>query len=215
MAWLAFVASFASISYYGNLSDGGVQLEEPLYDTAFFVSSMLGFGLILLVTLLIAIGADKRDLFALRRPTSWGRAAAISLGVLVGVFVLSGLIGLVLDPGEEQGLLPETWPPPDAAVFALNAFAVVVGAPIAEELAFRGLGYSLLERFGSAVAIVGSSVAFALAHGLVEAFPVIAALGIGLAILRRQTGSVVPGMLLHGGFNAIALASAAASAAGG
>jgi len=214
-AWLAFVAAFAALSYYGNLADRSASAEEPLYSLGFFASSVVGFSIMVGVALLVAVGADKRRLFALSAPRAWGRALWIAAAVLASVFVVSALVGLVLDPGEEQGLLPESWPPPDAAVFALNGLAVVVGAPLAEELMFRGLGYSLLERFGGAVAIAGSSAAWALAHGLIEAFPVIFVLGIGLGLLRRASRSILPGMLLHGVFNAIALTAAAVSAASG
>jgi membrane protease YdiL (CAAX protease family) len=172
------------------------------------------FGLMLMVgaALLVAIGTRKREVFALRRPRSWGRAALVSVGVLVGVLAVSGLASLWLDPGGEQGLLPEDWPPPNAAVFALNVAAVVIGAPVGEELLFRGAGYTLLARFGTPVAVVGTAVAWAAAHGLVEAFPVIFAFGVGLALLRRSTDSIVPGMLLHAFFNALALVTAAGSA---
>ena len=210
--WLGFVGLFSAASYAGNLSDSGETLDEPLYEASFFFASMVGLTLMLGAALLVAIGTRKRDLFALRRPKSWLRALGISFGVLVAIVAVSGLVSQWLDPGGEQGLLPEYWPPPNAAVFALNVAAVVLGAPLAEELLFRGVGYTLLSRFGTWIAIVGTAVAWAAAHGLVEAFPVIFALGIGLGILRRSTDSVIPGMLLHSLFNAIALAAAAASA---
>ena len=44
------------------------------------------------------------------------------------------------------------------------------------------------------------------AHGLVEALIVLVPFGIGLAWLRDRTTSVLPGMLVHGLFNAAALA---------
>ncbi len=210
--WLGFVTLFAALSYGSNVAGEGVAIEEPLYDSSFFVSSLIGLGMFVGVALLLAIGARKRELFALRRPRSWPRAAGISLLVLLGIFALGALVSPFIDPGEEQGLLPEEWPPPDAFVFALNAAAVVVGAPLAEELLFRGVGYSLFERFGPVVAIVAPSAAWAAAHGLVEAFPIILALRLGLGVLRRASGSVVPGMILHGVFNALALAAAAAGA---
>jgi uncharacterized protein len=210
--WLGFVGLFSAAAYAGNATDGGTMPDEPLYQTSFFVASLVGLALMIGAALLVGIGTRKRDLFALRRPKSWPRAIAISFGVLVGILAVSGVVSLWLDPGGEQGLLPEDWPPPNAAVFALNVAAIVIGAPLAEELMFRGVGFTLLARFGSWVAILGTSVAWAAAHGLVEAFPVIFALGIGLGLLRRSSDSVVPGMLLHGFFNAIALAAAAASA---
>lgn len=214
VAWVSFIALFSATSYANNFL---VEMEpgsEPLYHWSFFVSGLIGFGIMIGVTLLIALGLTKREFFALRAPRSWGRAIGIGIGVLVAVFALSAVIGLFLDPGGEQGLLPDRWPPPDRLVFGLNAATVVLGAPIAEELLFRGLGYSLLERFGPSVAIGGSAVAWALAHGLVQAFPLIFALGVGLGLLRRATGSIVPGMLLHATFNGIALIAAAAEAGG-
>jgi len=212
--WLGFVTLFAALAYGSNLAGESTSIEEPLYDSSFFVASVVGLGMMVGVAFLVAIGARKRELFALRRPRSWPRAAGYSLLILVGIFILGALVSPFLDPGEEQGLLPEDWPPPDAAVFALNAAAVVIGAPLAEELLFRGLGFSLFERFGVPVAVIATSAAWAAAHGLLEAFPLIFALGIGLSLLRRATGSIVPGMVLHSVFNGLALAAAAASASG-
>ena len=49
-------------------------------------------------------------------------------------------------------------------------------------------------------------LAFALIHGLVEGFPIIATFGIGLTYLRAKTGSIYPCILLHAAFNGAALA---------
>jgi membrane protease YdiL (CAAX protease family) len=212
VAWASFIAFFSATSYANNFLVEGDSDAEPLYHWAFFVSGLVGFAIMIGVALLIAIALPKRDVFALRSPSSWGRAIGIGIGILVAVFALSAVIGLFLDPGGEQGLLPDRWPPPDWLVFGLNAATVVIGAPIAEEILFRGLGYTLLERFAPGLAIGGSAVAWALAHGLVQAFPLIFALGVGLGFLRRRTGTIVPGMLLHATFNGIALISAAVAA---
>jgi membrane protease YdiL (CAAX protease family) len=75
-------------------------------------------------------------------------------------------------------------------------------------LTFRGLGYSLLERFGRWPAILGVGVIFGLAHGLILSLPVIAVLGALLAWIRSRTDSVYPGMLLHSAFNLVALIAA-------
>lgn len=214
VAWLSFIVLFSASSYANNFLADGTSDSEPLYHWSFFVAGLAGFAIMIGVAFLIAIGLPKRNVFALRMPRAWGRAIGIGIGVLIAIFALSAVVGLFLDPGGEQGLLPDRWPPPDKVVFGLNAATIVVGAPIAEELLFRGLGYTLLERFGSGFAIGGSACAWALAHGLVQAFPLIFALGLGLGLLRRETGSIVPGMLLHATFNGIALIAAAASASG-
>jgi uncharacterized protein len=210
--WLGFIGLFATASYAGNFASSADRPDEPLYESSFFFASLVGLTLMVGAALLVAVGLRKPQFFALRRPRSWRRAALVSFGVLVGVLAVSGLANLWLDPGEEQGLLPDDWPPPNAAVFALNVAAVVVGAPVGEELLFRGAGYTLLARFGTPVAVVGTAVAWAAAHGLVEAFPVIFAFGVGLALLRRATDSIVPGMLLHSLFNTLALVLAAGAA---
>ena len=80
--------------------------------------------------------------------------------------------------------------------------------PFVEELTYRGLGYSLLERFGRWPAIVSVGLLFGLAHGLVESLPVLAVFGAVLAWIRSRTGSVYPGMLLHSLFNLVALVAA-------
>lgn len=211
-AWLAFVALFASLSYAGNLAES-TDPGEPLYEPEFFFASVFGFALLAGAAFLIAIGLEKRTTFAFRPPRSWPKAIGVSFLVFVGVLLVGGALGMFVDPAEEQGLLPEAWPPPDAVVFGLNATAVVVGAAVAEELLFRGIGYALLERFGRAAAIGGTAAAWAAAHGLVAGFPLILAFGIGLGVLRRFTGSIVPCLFLHAAFNAVALAVAAISSA--
>src|SRR5207244_12784806 len=119
-----------------------------------------------------------------------------------GMVALSDVPAPPLTPGQEQGITPDTWQPDHAAAYVGNGIVIAVVAPIVEELTFRGLGYSLLVRYGrwTAIALVG--IAFGLAHGLVEAFPFLAAFGAGLAYLRSRVDSVYPGMLVHGPFNA-------------
>jgi membrane protease YdiL (CAAX protease family) len=150
----------------------------------------------------------RRELLALRRPTSWRRALGIALGIAALMLVLSYALGPVLNPGREQGVTPDTWEPAHAAAYVANGVVICFVAPFVEELTFRGLGYSLLVRYGRWTAIVLVGVAFGLAHGLVEAFPFLVALGSALAYLRSRVDSVYPGMVVHGAFNAVALAVA-------
>jgi membrane protease YdiL (CAAX protease family) len=213
VAWLGFVAFFASLAYAGNLANEEEDLGEPLYEPEFFIASIVGFAILAGAAVLIAIGTDMRSMFALRRPRSWPKALGISLLVFVGVLLVGAGLDEFVDPAKEQGLLPESWPPPDSIVFGLNAASVVIGAALAEEVLFRGIGYTLLERFGTPFAVVGSAAAWAAAHGLVDGFPLIFAFGLGLGLLRRASTSIFPGIVLHGVFNAFALAAAAISSA--
>src|SRR5205814_4786520 len=99
------------------------------------------------------------------------------------------------------------WEPSHAGAYAANFVAVAGIAPFVEELTFRGLGFTLLQRFGTWPAILVVGITFGLAHGLVEALPELALFGCALAWLRARTDSVFPGMLVHATFNAVGLLS--------
>lgn len=157
------------------------------------------------LAVVMAISGGSRERLALRRPRSWGVALGLAALVYVSSFVLLGLLDRIFHGGEEQGLTPEAWRADRAVAFAANFVVVAVVAPIVEELLFRGIGFHLLERFGRWPAIVLVGLAFGLYHGLVNALPVLALFGMGLAWLRARTNSVYPGMLVHAAFNGVAL----------
>jgi membrane protease YdiL (CAAX protease family) len=204
IAWLAFVGALAALNYAGRAA-GGRPEEDVLYTWGAFFAGLIQFSLMLGITLWIARRGPARELLALRRPRSWWRALGLAVLVLIGTYVIAIALSPFLDPGEEQGLTPEEWDPSRAAPFLANFVLVSTFVPVVEELTFRGLGFSLLLRFGGLFAIVASGVIFGLGHGLVAALPVLVAFGIGLAVLRSRSGSVYPSILLHGAFNAFAL----------
>jgi membrane protease YdiL (CAAX protease family) len=168
-------------------------------------------GIILAIVIAIARDRPKDEYLGLRRPSSWGLAAGLMVLVLIGVFILSAILAPLLHPGEEQGLVPKVWHPDRAAPFVANFIVVCLVAPVVEELTFRGLGYKLLEPFGRWTAVLLVGLLFGLAHGLVEALPVLAAFGAGLAYVRMRTGSVYPGMIVHAAFNSLVLIAAVAT----
>lgn len=203
-AWTAFVVIFATLSYSLRFSEGKPP-KDILYQWSTAGGGLVQYAVLALIVYGIAGLGNRGALLALRRPTSWGRAAAIAVGVAIVMIVLANTLGHVLNPGREQGVTPDVWRPDHAAQYVANGIVICIVAPIVEELAFRGLGYSLLERFGRWTAIILVGIAFALAHGLVDAFPFLAALGAGLAYLRSRVDSVYPGMIVHALFNAVAL----------
>jgi len=191
--WGTLVGILSALAYSGRAA-GGKPPKDVLYQYGTAVSSLVGYAVILVAVLAIAGG--KRELLALRPPRSWRKALVLGLVLLVAVLVAGSLLDRFLHAGREQGLTPTGWDPSRALQYAAN-FAVVAGvAPFVEELTFRGVGYTLLRaRFGVEPAIVGSALCFGLAHGLVEALPLLVAFGIGLAWLReRQDSAFFPSM---------------------
>jgi membrane protease YdiL (CAAX protease family) len=202
--WTAFVVLFATVSYSLRFTEGKPP-KDFLYRWSTVAGGLIQFAVLGLIVYALAGLGNRRELLALRRPTSWRLAAAIAFGIAVLMIVLSNTLGRVLDPGREQGVTPDVWRPDHISQYIANGIVICIVAPFVEELAFRGLGYSVLVRYGRWTAILVVGFAFGLAHGLVDALPFLAALGAGLAYLRSRVDSVVPGMVVHGLFNATAL----------
>ncbi|MEK7862615.1 MAG: CPBP family intramembrane glutamic endopeptidase, partial [Chloroflexota bacterium] len=59
--------------------------------------------------------------------------------------------------------------------------------------------------WGQPVAIAGTTVAFALAHGAVLDLPWVLVTGAGLGYLRARTASLYPSVALHATVNGIAI----------
>ena len=140
----------------------------------------------------------------------WGLvAAAVVYGLGTGA-----LIEHIYPQSREWFVFPH-----EPLSVALSFVLVVVGAPLAEELAFRGLLFGdLRPRYGFSVALVVSAALFALAHWESTHLYAAAVLPLGLLLgyVRERTGSVRASALLHAIYNftgwlAAALAANAAS----
>ena len=99
----------------------------------------------------------------------------------------------------------------DAGVLAAIPVVVliVVVAPIAEEIFFRGMLFGgLRKRLSTFPAAAISALVFGALHATTEitAVPPLIVFGFMLALLYERTGSLVPGMIAHAFNNALALA---------
>lgn len=84
---------------------------------------------------------------------------------------------------------------------------VVVGAPIVEEIFFRGfLQPALVARVGTAGGIVATAVVFALTHFEPLQFAGLVVFGAVLGVLANRTGRLGAGIAAHMTFNAITVA---------
>jgi membrane protease YdiL (CAAX protease family) len=190
------------LAYWSRIASGKPD-PQVLYEWTTAVGAVIQDGIILV--LVLAIAGARRDLLALRRPRSIPTALRLLGGALVSVYIFEIVYTHLAHPGNEQGLTPAHWESRHALAYVVNGIAICTVVPFVEELTYRGLGYSLLERFGRWPAIVGVGLLFGLAHGLVAELPIIAVFGAVLAWLRARTDSVYPGMLLHASFNLVAL----------
>ena len=94
-----------------------------------------------------------------------------------------------------------------APAYWLVTATVVLGAPLVEELLFRGFLQPLLEpRLGRALGLGATAVLFGLAHPLAYALPV-GLLGAFFGWLVQRHGSLLPAIVAHALHNAVTVAA--------
>lgn len=183
-------------------------------DGALLAAQALFDGLLLMVAVGMASGWKFKPLEKALALLGMRRFQLTALGLLVATliayYIAAGLFATyVLKPNQEDigGDLgvgnPSTW----IAVFAV--LEIVLLAPLAEELFFRGFLFGGLRSSWSFwPAALLSGLIFGLVHaptGITAVIP-LAALGFALCFLYDRTGSVWPCMIAHAINNGLALA---------
>lgn len=216
VVWVAFGFVLAQAIGAGGvwaLNWVGVPLasvDATLFTTiANAVVYTLALAIIIGVPWLIKRVRTSREELGAHRIIEW-RDILWAIAGFLAYFILTLVVGIVarlLIPGadydQDQDIgfnqLVTNWQ------FILTFVSLVVVAPIAEELIFRGylLG-KLLRHVPVWLAIVLSAALFAVAHGQFNVALDTFALGIVLAFVRVKSGSVWPSVLIHAIKNAVA-----------
>lgn len=165
----------------------------------------LVFGL-LLVPLAVANSRGSRSLGeSLRRlgVRPFRPSALKWMAVAVGAYLLFALVysALILEP-EQEDIADGFGPIP------VQILLIVFAAPLSEELCFRGMLFGgLRERLPRAPAALIAGAVFGILHAFtgISAVPPLVALGFIFCLLYEETGSILPGVLLHMLNNSVAL----------
>lgn len=136
-----------------------------------------------------------------------GIAVALAARIFAGIYgILAQQAGFEVDTRsiDPTQLLPDT-----PTGIALTVLLVVVLAPLAEEIVFRGvLMTAISDRWGLFWGITTSSAVFASMHVLVVTMLPIFVLAVALSLLFVRTRSLWPPVIAHSVFNAVGLAAA-------
>jgi membrane protease YdiL (CAAX protease family) len=173
--------------------------------------------LLLPPTLMIAchvLGVSIKRSIVLRRPTSNATKRALNItGFVVVAFFALKVAALIwtldANPKLLKDLIAERGPILTGLSWCSFVLSAALLAPIAEEIIFRGFLMSRLAaaRIGSVAAIWTSAICFGVLHFEAGLLSVVFASGIGLILgrMRVKTGSTLPGIVLHAGWNASTL----------
>jgi membrane protease YdiL (CAAX protease family) len=139
-----------------------------------------------------------------------GRSILIGLVLAIPAWIGATLLAYVATTAleaigftQDKSVLDTVLDRADPTVLLL---ALILIAPVAEELFFRGVVYNAWERErGPVVAVIGSAALFAAIHTSLFSLVPIFALGVALAILFQRTRSLPATMAMHAGFNAISV----------
>ena len=148
--------------------------------------------------------------FGLRRPgIGWRSAGWMIVLLLFSFIVFSVLWSVIFNPGKDKVL--ETLGSGDGTtLLVLSAALTCIVAPIGEEFLFRGYIFSALRgSMGMLPAALVTGLLFGGVHiGSAPELdlPPLAALGFGLCLLYRYTGSLYPGIVSHCLNNCLAFA---------
>ncbi len=138
------------------------------------VARLLELGLIVWIVNAVggsvsSIGIDRaRWLHGLRRGLLWSAGFGALSGIGFAVVFMAGINPLSMI---------RTSLPKNSADLLLFFLVGGIVAPVAEEVFFRGIVYGFLRRWGIVVALVLSTSAFAITHGLGHGFPLIQTTG--------------------------------------
>ncbi len=212
---IVFSAIGASIGAAGTGYHAGAPGPTPL---GVVVGGVVGLWIGLMGAVVVAARrCDARSVASfvgLRVAGAWDLLGGAAVG-LVSQLALIPLLYLPveqLDPSISHQLSGPARQDTGSAhgVVAVTVLLLIlaVGAPLVEEMFFRGLVLrSLSARYHPLVAVAVTAALFALAHFEAVQFAGLAAFGLVLGALAHRTGRLGPSIAAHAAFNAAAVIS--------
>lgn len=172
---------------------------------------LIVFGLAVLVLRIFKVKTTKKDLGVIDFPTWKDILLAIAGFIIYLLFaaLLTSIFSLFPWFDAEQAQDVGFNNILGTSDLIITFITLVVVAPIAEELIFRGLLYGKLRKkltkgWGVALAIIITSVIFGLMHGQWNVGVNVFAMSVVMCLQRELTGTIYSGIILHMIKNAIA-----------
>jgi uncharacterized protein len=203
----ALVVDLPAVALGANLTSSHTPAGLTIADT--FVQD-IAFVVASVYCARLAGGAVRSWQFGLRRPgVGWRSAIGMILLLIVAFILLDAVWSSVLHP-EKEKLLKQLGSNESGLLLVLSAGLTCVVAPMCEEFLFRATIFTALRSWGMLPAALITGLVFGGVHAtsapIADLLP-LGALGFGLCLLYRYSGSLYPGMAAHSLNNSIAFAS--------
>ncbi len=179
-------------------------VEKTTNKTAQLAGTQLGLFLVPALAAIALSGASLRETLGLRMPRPRALFGAVLAGLSGGAVVSALATRLVPVPREFADKLGDALLLDGQPLWVLILVIAVLPA-LCEETLFRGMLFSGLSRAGFGVALVASALLFGLAHGSIYRLLPTFSLGLLLGYARHSTRSLLPGIVVHGLNNALAI----------
>jgi membrane protease YdiL (CAAX protease family) len=204
--WAPFLAvllgATASVVIVGVVIAAAQAIDPKLHDDSPWITALSTIGLDGCVVAAVAGVAAMTT-----RPRLWHfgfRATALRHAIGVAFMAVAAFLAFelvysaIVQPDNPQNIVEDLGADDSTALLVTGAFAVIVVAPIAEELLFRGFLFRVLRmRMGFWAAALIDGVLFGLVHGSLVIVPVLAFLGVALCWVYERTGSLFPCIAIH------------------
>lgn len=204
--WIAYLLDWRiypkSLSVFRLLFSAQVQAD---------LLAVADAGLLAAVIVFKALDRKTWGDLGVRAPETRGWALVF---LVLGALLLDGISDFAFSRALMAGAVPfaeterfvETLRDFPPAARILHVAEAVVLVPVAEELFFRGALLRIFSgRMNTALAVVLQAAVFGCAHNSLAALGPVFVFGLITGVLARKTGSVLPGMAVHGIKNALAV----------
>ncbi len=191
-AWTLLIPGFIWLT--GDLFIGLQNWSETSYLYIFIRDGLVYFSICPLIFYFSPAGNNFQQLFGRLKPT--GKLLLLGLGT----FFFLGLFfwGLAFIIPYSVNLSRNSL----SLVSLIQGLLIILLIPLWEELIFRNYAYRLLRnKLGLVIALLSLPLIFSLLHGLSLKTPFIFAGALLMTALFEFTGSILPGLVIHAGFN--------------
>lgn len=195
-------AAILGVNITSSHIPGGIEIVDTVVQDAGFVVAAVVFA---------HMGGRvvRAWQFGLRPPRiGWRRTILVIVGLLVAFILFSDIWAAILNTSTKEKILEQLGTNEGTALLVASAALTCVIAPICEEFLFRGFIYKALCSWrGPWPAALITAVVFGGVHAgsapAVDLVP-LAALGFGLCLLYRYSGSLYPCIVAHSLNNSLA-----------